>query len=492
MDKSQLRRLALDYAQGEVDHDSYVRERTELIDAIVSGTVAIEREPPPAPPTPYDPTESTLSPSRAMPAAHTPLTKRLSPLHTVVGGVIIAIIAAVFISSLSHEEPQHKRPVKHQPVQHQTVEVAKPPAAPEPVAKALVGRFLEADDWSVRGVADFMNEWRALKESERQDALIAPWFLSLSTALKQAINAQDALATFSDDTSAYVEGLRLVEFARSLGIAGPFPAFEQPGADLTPVPQSPLDQSLLDGKPNTGDAVTTDTSSNVGKTPAAGGGLSQPVISELSSLEPAGDSSVTQVVTAATGNWLSTLPDDAWLILLAAVNQRAAADRQINQHPDAGLQIIPAADDASPKFRIVKGPYPDQPTAKAAFITLPESLKGAHQPLYRTVSALRATLPTSSQHPLDQRATAAVAQYTLQLFASGRRDNADRLIEQYPALSLRIHAGEQFRVLYGNFDSVNAAKEAMNALPAALLRATGKPLLKPSNNPDGAAVSWGE
>ena len=38
MDKSQLRKLALDFAHGVVDHESYVRERTELIDAIVAET----------------------------------------------------------------------------------------------------------------------------------------------------------------------------------------------------------------------------------------------------------------------------------------------------------------------------------------------------------------------------------------------------------------------------------------------------------------------
>ena len=46
MQKSQLRRLALDHARGELSHDDYVRERSELIDAIAGGNLAIEREVP--------------------------------------------------------------------------------------------------------------------------------------------------------------------------------------------------------------------------------------------------------------------------------------------------------------------------------------------------------------------------------------------------------------------------------------------------------------
>ena len=42
MNKSQLRRLARDYATGRLDHDEYVRMRGELIDAIVVGETSIE------------------------------------------------------------------------------------------------------------------------------------------------------------------------------------------------------------------------------------------------------------------------------------------------------------------------------------------------------------------------------------------------------------------------------------------------------------------
>ncbi|NIP45936.1 MAG: hypothetical protein GWN21_06095, partial [Gammaproteobacteria bacterium] len=42
MNKSQLRRLAKDYASGRLEYEDYVRERADLIDGIVAGSIAIE------------------------------------------------------------------------------------------------------------------------------------------------------------------------------------------------------------------------------------------------------------------------------------------------------------------------------------------------------------------------------------------------------------------------------------------------------------------
>ncbi|NIQ52098.1 MAG: hypothetical protein GWN71_01075, partial [Gammaproteobacteria bacterium] len=42
MNRSQLRRMARDYATGRLDHDEYMRRRGELIDGIVAGEIPIE------------------------------------------------------------------------------------------------------------------------------------------------------------------------------------------------------------------------------------------------------------------------------------------------------------------------------------------------------------------------------------------------------------------------------------------------------------------
>ena len=72
--------------------------------------------------------------------------------------------------------------------------------------------------------------------------------------------------------------------------------------------------------------------------------------------------------------------------------------------------------------------------------------------------------------------------YTLQVFASTSRENVDRLVTRYQSLDLRIHISDgdttRYRVLYGRFDSPQAAQEASAKLPAAMLEKVGKPLLR--------------
>ena len=58
----------------------------------------------------------------------------------------------------------------------------------------------------------------------------------------------------------------------------------------------------------------------------------------------------------------------------------------------------------------------------------------------------------------------------------------DRLVTRYQSLDLRIHVRDgdttRYRVLYGRFDSPQAAQEASAKLPAAMLEEVGKPLLR--------------
>ena len=72
------------------------------------------------------------------------------------------------------------------------------------------------------------------------------------------------------------------------------------------------------------------------------------------------------------------------------------------------------------------------------------------------------------------------------------RRPVEKMISDYPLLGLRLHEGAKFRVLYGEFASPDAAKEAARGLPDTLLQATGAPLLKASNDPDGETISWSE
>ncbi|MBT6277334.1 MAG: hypothetical protein HOI95_24785 [Chromatiales bacterium] len=491
MDKSQLRRLALDFAQGHVDHESYVRERTELIDAIVAGDIQIEREKPqtvqpvaqitvePEPPT----TEAreTVGPPPA-PA------KRLSPMHILIGGVVIALAVGFFLTG---EDAQQTKPPEAP-----TVDNPPPPSPPEPAAKMLVDRFLLENDWSSPGLASFMNEWQSLSTEDRQEARSAPWFRRLSTALKQVINAQRALAGLPDGDSANVEGQRLVDFANSIGIAGPFPSFESSSdASDSAAQTEPSTQILAKDSPT---HTATDETSNSQLAPVV-------ATNETGAAEPPSTASEHAEHSSQAGfggSWIEALPDDAWVIQLFAVNQLEAVDKQMAAHPTADLHVVPASDNVTPKYRVVNGPYPDQITAKAAYAGLPNTLKNGSVPLFRSVSALRTALHGNAATPTEVVSLASASSekaapglsdaYTLQLFASDRRDNVEKMMAEYPGIGLRMFGGDKFRVLFGDFESTDAAKAAVSTLPEALLQATGTPLIKTSADPDGAAVSWGE
>ena len=72
--------------------------------------------------------------------------------------------------------------------------------------------------------------------------------------------------------------------------------------------------------------------------------------------------------------------------------------------------------------------------------------------------------------------------YTLQVFASGSRENAERLAARYGSLGLRVEESEgestTYRVLYGRFETPEAAQAASATLPASMLEEVGTPLLR--------------
>ena len=160
-------------------------------------------------------------------------------------------------------------------------------------------------------------------------------------------------------------------------------------------------------------------------------------------------------------------------------------------------------------FRVVKGPYPDDLTAKAAFAALPEALKrGQKTPLVRRVFSLRENSISMPLKPVSTKITPSAATelvqtaaprtgadgFTLQLLASDLQENVQRIVEKYPELALRVHRGTElhapFRVLYGDFPTADHAKAALEELPSSLLDSVGGPLLvKSSREPDGAVIT---
>ncbi len=168
-----------------------------------------------------------------------------------------------------------------------------------------------------------------------------------------------------------------------------------------------------------------------------------------------------------------------------AVDHLDRLDSLTADYPNVALYLL-TSPDRDPRFRLVHGSFANEEQARLAHRALPAELRGQGQkPFIRRISDLREELYTGGDQNAVSNATSpadpAIA-YTLQVFASASRENVDRLVARYQSLDLRVHVSDgdttRYRVLYGRFDSPQAAQEASARLPTAMLEEVGKPLLR--------------
>ncbi len=411
MNRSQLRRLARDYATGRLEHDEYARRRSELIDAIVTGEIAIESS--------VETTEDFTA------AQHSDRSFQGTLLPLIVGAcVVIAIIWAFLVSRETMI-----------PGAGDQIDSRQIPGRRVSAARDLVEEFLTTRDWSRESLAEFRDNWNALTPNEQAEASAASWFRRLSEALREEINAHKALAEFDGSGLSTTTGKRLAGFGEFLGIDSEMPD------------PSPSGRTRI---------VPTEE-----KTPLTG------------------------------SQWLAAQQDGDFTLQLFAVNHLDRIDNLTAAHPNVPLYLL-TAEGQDPRFRLVHGSFPSEEQARLAHQALPAELRGqVQEPFVRRISDLREELRTGAGKDSASNAVPAADPaivYTLQVFASTRRENVDRLVTRYQPLDLRIHISDgdstRYRVLYGRFESPQAAQEASAKLPAAMLEEVGKPLLRETSEFD--------
>ena len=409
MNKSQLRRLARDYATGQLEHDEYARLRSELIDGIVTGAIAIESSA-------ENPADFAVmgSPDRSIGA---------TPLPLIVGACIVIAIIWAFLASTETIAPGAGDATDSRQVTGRRVSAAR----------ELVEEFLATRDWSRESLAEFRDNWNALTPNEQAEARAASWFRRLSEALREEINAHKALAEFDGSGLSTTTGKRLVGFAEFLGIDSEVPDPSPPGR--------PQVMPIEEKKPLTG------------------------------------------------SQWLAAQRGDDFTLQLFALNHLDRLESLTASHPDVPLYLL-TGDRQEPRYRLIHGAFLSREQARLAHQALPAGLRGqAQDPFVRRISDLREELRTghgegsvSNADPSADPMADPPMVYTLQLFASTSRDNVDRLVNRYQALDLRVHVSDgdttQYRVLFGRFDSPQAAQEASAQLPTAMLEEVGTPLLR--------------
>ena len=408
MNRSQLRRLARDYATGRLEYDEYARERGDIIDGIESGAIVIEST-----------AETTGEFSTARTIEHR---IRATPLPLIVGACVLIVAIWMFLVPPRTSGPPSGDATK-------TIGQAGTRVS---AARKLVEDFLATRDWSSKSLGEFRDSWNALTPNEQAEARAAPWFRRLAEALREEINAHKALAEFDGSGLSTTTGRRLASFGEFLGIDAELPDPATPERRPPPAVARP-----------TGD-------------------------------EP-----------KSASQWLATQNDDDYTLQLFAVNRLERLERLIAAHPDVALHLLGSAGDG-PRYRLVHGAFASEAQARSAHAALPEELRGdAPRAFVRRFGDLREEMSASGEPPAMNAAPAPQAEtpvYTLQLFASASRENVDRLVARYGDLELRVHtspgAATKYRVLYGRFDSREAARAASEKLPKGMIDEVGTPLLR--------------
>ena len=533
MNRSQLRRLALDHAQGEIQFEDYTRERKELIDAIAAGKITIAREVPrPLPVTPQsadepDPTRAETVQLQPPPLNPSP---RLSPVYVGVGAVVIAGIAWAVLSGSDPEPPPRV--------------VAEPVVAPVPTisaAEQLVTGFITNNNWNRSNTEKFLEAWIVLSDGDRSDARTSPWFNPFSSALRQEINARHALAGLSGGGADRLEGMRLIEFARALGLSKQFPSFggdddgqanangtqasasEQPTASfanvsreatataatidtaMTATTKTPLanvstqatTRAANAGTENSDSAATKSrTDEPVQSTPAQTASNNNGSVSSTTvALMPQPTATSTpQEATASSApltdvDWFSVWRNEQLTLQLHVVSRIDEIERVIARHPDVDLRVLEVSDsNGSMAYRVVHGLYNSGAAARDAFKVLPTAVRaGQNFALVKSVGELKALGARGHYSHLSR-------QFTVQLFVFDSSDNAEKLVARYPDLPLRVHRGQsansKYRVLHGYYASADQARSVARQLPSTLLQeAKSTPVVKRVDNPGGAAIS---
>ncbi|MDX2312689.1 MAG: SPOR domain-containing protein [Gammaproteobacteria bacterium] len=350
--------------------------------------------------------------------------RRATPVPWIVGAIAVIAVVWIFLSSQQTDAPDSSSSNEADPVADLRVTGAR----------GLVQDFLATRDWSKESLARFRDLWNALTPNEQAEARAAPWFRRLAEALREEINAHKALAEFDGSGLSTTTGKRLAAFGEFLGIGAEIPQMQAPDRSAA---QQPDSRAALERQPLTG------------------------------------------------SQWLEAQQGVNYTLQLSAVDHLDRLEHLTASHPDVALFLVTSAG-RQPRFRLLHGSFASEQQARRAYEALPTELRRqAPGPFVRRLDHLREELRDTGNSTSTVTTTPVPAPspvYTLQIFASSNRDNVDRLVARYGDLHLRVHVSEgdstPFRVLYGEFDSPEAAQAASAALPITMLKEIGKPLLR--------------
>ena len=195
MGNETLKKLAQDYAMGQIDRYNYRQQRTLLIDEI----------------TEYNNTKNSIpnsDPANINSSVPSSDNTELAPLFSSIKVIAIAIAVIAMVITIIFLT---NRDVTSEKQANTTSELTAPNA------ETLVKTFVNYDDWTSERVSYFVAGWQNLTESQKQEAHQATWFLTLIDNMKKRLIEQQKLAK-SGSQEAQQKEQSILSLAILLGI----------------------------------------------------------------------------------------------------------------------------------------------------------------------------------------------------------------------------------------------------------------------------------
>ena len=193
MGNETLRKLARDYARGQIQKYDYRHMRTRLIDEI-TGNDRIEEDPSTAP--------YVSQPGRNESVSNNPAKQHVKRV-ILFAVAVLAIIIAIITFAINRND-------QHKPNEHSSQLI---PGS----ARQLISRFMSYDDWTSERISQFVAGWQSLPEPQKQLAQQAEWFQELISNMKQRLTEQQTLAKIGSQDARQNEQ-RILQLADLLGI----------------------------------------------------------------------------------------------------------------------------------------------------------------------------------------------------------------------------------------------------------------------------------
>ena len=195
---SQLRELARQFSAGQVGRDEYRRDRAALLEQVGNGKLAIAyREI--TPPKPAQPPTVIMDVGDDEPGSNR--------LPIVIGALLL--VAGLAGGTWWYINQQTAAPA------------ALVDVAPKAEGVAVIEDFLQANDWSSAGIAEFERRWGALDAAHQAEGRNDPAFGRLETGLRSRIEDQLSVVSLDQSGQAQAEVTRLRDFGTRLGVPVP-------------------------------------------------------------------------------------------------------------------------------------------------------------------------------------------------------------------------------------------------------------------------------